>query len=133
VQFVEATEPSTDTSWQGNCYLNAIQFVIKYDEEDYKVCHGIVRGQGRIDGNYISHAWVEDHTHCYDTDARTNNVCKISKILYYAIGNIKPSEVRRYNRVEVFENISKVDNAGPWDEKLIHHALNEEGSVYEIS
>ena len=130
MQFVEATEPSTDTSWQGSCYYNAIEFLVKYDG-DYKVCHGIVRGQGAISGNYICHGWVEDDLYCYDHDGKTNNVTKIAKALYYAMGNIDESKVVRYSRQEVFEHVSMTDHAGPWKPELVYHAVNEQGSVYE--
>ena len=126
------TKPSEDTSWQGKCYSNTIKFMIKYDDKDYYICHGIVKGQGKINGNYICHAWIEDDDNCYDYDSLTNNICRIPKKLYYLIGDIDLVQVRKYNKMEMFENIQRTEHAGPWDQELIYHAINEEGSVYEL-
>ncbi len=132
MKFVEKTEPSNDVSWQGSCYKNAIKFVATYDDKDYYVCHGIVRGQGSINGVYICHGWVEDENFCYDHDAETNNVERIPKILYYSMGNIKTKDVKRYSKEEVIKNMTVYGNYGPWDDKLIKFAIEEEGSTYEI-
>ena len=132
MDFVQKTEPSTDTSWQGNCYGNAIEFLVEHRGAiNYLVCHGIVRGQGPNKGNYIAHAWVEDEHFAYDHDASTNNVTRIPKGYYYHLGDIDPNKVKRYNPAEVVMHATETGHGGPWDEELYNHAIHEEGSVYE--
>ncbi len=120
-----------DTSWKGNCYINAINYVNNNRHNNFKIVHGIVTGQGKIKGYKIVHAWVEDENSCYDHNAATNNVEKIPKETYYTMANVKLISIRKYTLQEVYDLIEKTNHAGPWDKKLHQHALEEEGSVYK--
>ncbi len=131
---------SDDTSWKGQCYMNAINFMMTADEKTFeysididslKVVHGIVTGGGEDNKGFrICHAWAEDDNFCYDHDAKTNMVIQIPKIQYYALGEIQTVNTKRYKPREIFKEVSKHNHAGPWDKKLLNHAINEEGSVY---
>ena len=133
---------SDDTSWRGNCYINAINFVVvnknycfdeMVDEKSLKVVHGIVTGCGEENKGFrMCHAWVEDKNFCYDHDAETNLITQIPKFQYYTIGEVELTDLEQYGPKEILIEVSKHGHAGPWTEKLINHAVNEEGSVYIV-
>ncbi len=126
-------EPSTDTSWKGNCYMNAIELLLKNPHENFKVVHGIVTGQGLENSGFrICHAWVEDDEYVYDHNAATNNIEKLNKLAYYVLGDIKITDTRRYKGPEIYANVKEHGHAGPWDKKLEHHAIHEQGTIYKI-
>ncbi len=95
-----------------------------------KIVHGIVTGSAKLKGIKIVHAWVEDDEYAYDLDGRTMRTEKIDKFLYYLMGEIKIIDTRRYDIKEALVLMEKTEHAGPWDDKLIQHAINEENSIY---
>ena len=130
---------NTDTSWKGNCYRNAVDFIEggykKFPDinpDELRIVHGKVMGHGKENaGHIIVHAWVEDNNFCYDHNGRTNNVEQVAKIIYYTLGRIQIVETKRYTRQQMYEHLTEVEHCGPWDAGLLVHARNEHGSIYK--
>ena len=81
--------------------------------------HGLVSGQGKLEGIKYNHAWVEDDHIVYDYSNNRN--IQLPKSLYYRIGDIQKGEVYKYNFEEVNKNSLKYKTYGPWEPKLLKH------------
>lgn len=75
--------------------------------------HGIVTGQGPINGIEYGHAWVEDGDTVHDY-SRGRDI-QMPKMLYYAFGNIDESKQFRYTPEEMRKKILDTGHWGPWD------------------
>lgn len=99
----------------GDCYVTALHTFQDFYEngmKDVKLVHGVVTGQGPLDGIEYNHAWVElnDAIVC-DYSNGNNVVMPISQ--YYNIGNIDIT--KKYNIRDVANMVSKYGTYGPWD------------------
>ena len=101
----------------GSCYEDALNYfsIQSIRNKKLKLVHGLVTGQGPIEGVVYGHAWVEDGNTIID--ATKKPVLKIPKQLYYAIGNIRT--VFRYDRTEVSQMVSKFKTYGPWESTIL--------------
>ena len=95
----------------GNCFEVALNTFLK-NPTRYTLVHGVVTGQGPVDGIEFCHAWVEDGNMVID-NTQSPSMSKLPKQLYYAIGNIQIT--RRYNYTKTLEAINKYGTYGPWD------------------
>ena len=78
-----------------------------------KLVHGFVSGRGELNGYRFTHAWCEDEESVYDyANGRTTQT---PKMLYYAIGNINPSQGKYYTNDELHQMIQIHKNKGPWE------------------
>jgi len=94
----------------GNCYKVAGNLIV--DVKDGFLCHGLVTGQGEVEGIRFGHAWIELNDTVIDVSNGKQLV--MSKKRYYRIGNIKETEVKRYNQHEALVKMLKTGNYGPW-------------------
>lgn len=92
----------------GNCFVVAYHTFLE-DPERYTLVHGVVTGQGTIEGIQYVHAWVLDGNTVIDN----TSVGEIDKRLYYAIGNIQIT--REYDFEDVMKLSVKYGTYGPWD------------------
>ena len=97
----------------GSCYEDALNYfsMKSIKNKKLRLVHGLVTGQGPIEGVVYGHAWVEDGKTVID--ATKNPVLKLPARLYYAIGNIK--KVFKYDRKEVSEQVTEFKTYGPWE------------------
>ncbi len=99
----------------GDCYKAALEaFKDFYDmgERNIKLVHGVVTGQGVLDGVEYGHAWVEvDDSIVCDYSNGQDIEMPISE--YYRIGNVQLT--KKYNFDQVANNIMKNGTYGPWD------------------
>lgn len=115
----------------GECYGNALKLVLENMNQELTIVHGLVTGQGPIKGHRITHAWTEDKEFCYDMNANTMQMTPMPKIAYYILGKIQIHETVRYTGKEIRDLVLESGHAGPFNERLLEHAINEIGSVYE--
>lgn len=94
----------------GDCYVQAYRYMQSHP--NVTLVHGIVTGQGPIEGLQYNHAWIEDGDMVID---KTINLT-IPRVVYYAIGNI--NIVKKYSYKEMLENSLKYKTYGPWDKEL---------------
>lgn len=102
----------------GDCYRAAGRYILDKGivNPNLTLVHGFVTGQGSISGVRYDHAWIEDGDMVIDkSNGRDLN---IPKALYYALGNISPSESIKYNPSEARKKILDNKHWGPWDLNL---------------
>ena len=118
----ELEEPEeTDLPDGGNCFDSAYDLMMRLGSRkpDLKLVHGMVSGQGQLSGWRFTHAWCEDDHTVYDHANGKDR--SISKMLYYAIGNIRPEECVYYNYPEAMDTSVQHGDKGPWDIENTHY------------
>jgi len=95
----------------GDCFVVSLHKFLE-NTNKYKLVHGVVTGQGVLDGLQYNHAWVEDGNTVIDMTLPPN-MQRFPKDAYYAIGQIQIT--RKYNAQQVYEMIDKYETYGPWD------------------
>jgi hypothetical protein len=105
----------------GNCFqANGQKFMFDFPP-DALLVHGIVVGQGAIEGVLHSHCWIEKGDMVYDFSEGRELV--LPKERYYKIGKIDENNVKKYTLEEARKFILDTKNWGPWDpifEKVAH-------------
>ena len=97
---------------KGDCYQAAGRLIMGYIGKG-KLVHGMVNGQGSLDGIRFGHAWVEVGSKVLD---HSNGKKKtIPKKLYYAMGRIKPSECKYYKYKDAAKFMVSKGHWGPWE------------------
>ena len=98
----------------GDCYEAAANLVLSNPE--YTLVHGIVTGQGKLQGMKYGHAWVE---HGDDVIDKSNGRdLEFPRAVYYHLGNIDPNHQHRYSSDDVREMIIQHEHWGPWEEDV---------------
>jgi len=108
---------------KGDCYVIAGQVAmgIISKEIDFVgtpyVVHGIVTGQGAIEGLKYGHAWIEDDENVYDWSNGRELV--FPKAIYYMLGEIEDEDgkIYRYTFDEAREKMLDTGHYGSWDLK----------------
>ena len=93
----------------GDCFVSALHTFME-NPRKYTLVHGVVTGQGPLEGLQYCHAWVLDGDTVID---KTTPMKKLPADLYYAIGQIEIT--REYNASEVYKMLDKYETYGPWD------------------
>lgn len=102
------------TEGMGDCYQAAGRLAIEMmGNPTAKLVHGMVNGQGRLDGIRFGHAWVEVGNKVYDYSNGKN--LKMAKGKYYAAGDIKPKDNKYYKSKEALRWMQKAMHWGPWE------------------
>jgi hypothetical protein len=98
----------------GDCYPAGGNLIIESSpDKNYKLVHGMVNGQGALEGRRYGHCWVElagkvlDHSN--------GRKLEMPKPAYYAIGRINPKECKYYTRHEALKFILDTGQWGPWE------------------
>tara|TARA_B100000287_G_C20498718_1_gene728210 strand:+ start:84 stop:515 length:432 start_codon:yes stop_codon:yes gene_type:complete len=100
------------TEGRGDCYQAAGRLIMAHMGKG-KLVHGMVNGQGRLDGIRFGHAWVEVGSKVLD---HSNGKKKsLPKKVYYALGRIKPSQCKYYTGTEAAKWMVKSKHWGPWE------------------
>ena len=96
----------------GDCFLASYHLIM--EQNDLILVHGIVTGQGDLNGVRYAHAWCErgDMVLDYSNGRRL----EIPKILYYAIGNILESNLYRYTHRQACGFAVETEHSGPWED-----------------
>ena len=103
----------------GHCYEGSVQYLLKLKKFDKflasrcTLCHGIVHGQGIIEGLLYPHAWIEIGEDVMDWVCLEDQRF-FGKELFYTMGN--PLDVIKYNLEDALYNLIKYKHFGPWTE-----------------
>jgi transposase len=102
----------------GDCFEAAYKklYEVFREHPEAKLVHAIVTGQGPIKGVQHGHAWVE----IGDTvlDYSNGRTIEMPKQIYYAVGNIDPSnsdEYKTYSYKEMADISMDQGTYGPWE------------------
>lgn len=103
---------------QGDCYEAAGNLILPMFSQnpvpkDAKMVHGMVDGQGALQGKRYGHAWVETDDTVYDY--ANGRKLEIPKAVYYGIGNIRKEDNHYYTPEEARDWIMKTKHWGPWE------------------
>lgn len=96
----------------GDCFKVALNTFFK-DPVNYILVHGVVTGQGPLEGIQYCHAWVIDKAGDFVIDNTQSRYKKMPLGLYYMLGNIEIT--REYDLKSVTEMMNKYKTYGPWD------------------
>ena len=96
----------------GDCYQAAGRLIMEYISNG-KLVHGMVNGQGRLNGIRFGHAWVEVGGKVLDHSNGQKR--SLPKEVYYALGRIKPSECKYYKYQDAAKLMASKGHWGPWE------------------
>ena len=99
-----------ESAKHGNCFEVALHTFME-DPQNYILVHGVVSGQGPLDGIKYCHAWVLDGDTVIDNTQKKLN--RLPKVVYYSLGDI--SITREYDSKDVYNMMEKYGTYGPWD------------------
>lgn len=117
------------TDGDGDCYRSAldrlVELWLKGKSDGWALCHGMVTGQGPIEGLRTDHAWLERTVHLPGVnfplliiwDHSNGQSFEGPAALYYLIGQIDPMEVRRYDFKQARAMVTKHGHYGPWEDE----------------
>lgn len=102
---------------KGNCYKDAINYLLGNKNPDLRLCHGWVSGRGVTYGTRFSHAWIENIKTriCIDPSLNPAKPLEIPTIVYYAMGNIIEERVIKYTEKQMLDKLITTAKAGPWE------------------
>ena len=96
----------------GDCYQAAGRLIMEHISNG-KLVHGMVNGQGKLNGIRFGHAWVEVGGKVLD---HSNGKKKsMSKNVYYALGKINSSECKYYKYKKAAKFMVSKGHWGPWE------------------
>jgi len=98
---------------KGDCYQAGGRLIMEYFGHDVKLVHGMVSGQGQLEGNRFGHCWVEVKDKVLDHS--NDKEQELPKQLYYIMGRIDPKECHYYTPREASGKMLKHEHWGPWD------------------
>jgi len=97
----------------GDCYQAAGRLMTNLGSSAQTLVHGMVNGQGPLEGKRYGHAWVETSDSVLDHS--NGKKLEIPKELYYAIGGIREEDNKYYDKDETLKWILKTKHWGPWE------------------
>jgi len=106
-----------DANQGGDCFQVALNYMMSHKSKRLKLCHGLVTGQGNIEGIVYTHAWVEDNQIVIDETIPI----KLPKKMYYEIGQIDKKNVYCYTYEEMSRKVTEFKTYGPWEKKLLRN------------
>ncbi len=106
---------------KGQCFIKAFEALEKFYHSGANpvLVHGVVTGEGKLEGVKYTHAWVEigDHNDMTRTVVVDNTVSEgftMPAIEYYKQGKIQIT--KKYTYKEALAKILDIQHWGPWDE-----------------
>ena len=112
-------DPIPKKNQGGDCYVLAYQYITSHPNKNLKLVHGLVTGQGPLEGIIYNHAWVEDGNKIIDLTLPKPLQKSLTKDQYYKIGKIKT--VYKYSYKEVLDKSMEYQTYGPWEKKLLQN------------
>ncbi|CDT53396.1 putative Gp61 [Vibrio coralliirubri] len=120
----EILETIPEDRQMGDCFH--IHFDNLPHDDNYRLVHGVVTGQGPIKGLEISHCWLEVKVSLpigemiMVKDISNGNEISIPKELYYLIGKIDPDQCVHYDYYSAKLNAFEHQHYGPWHQQPEH-------------
>lgn len=100
----------------GDCYEQAYKWITSNFGDHLRLVHGLIKGQGPLEGKIIDHAWCEDLNLklVYDnTLPIPHRVMSMSK--YYKISRLDEKSLLKYTTMEAIDLALDAHTYGPWD------------------
>ncbi len=101
-------------SAMGDCYQAAGNLAISFvGDPKAKLVHGMVNGQGSLEGIRFGHSWVEYGDKVLDHSNGEKR--EIPKSVYYVLGKVNPEENKYYTPKDAIKWMMKSKHWGPWE------------------
>ena len=97
-----------------DCYPAGGRLIMSFfGDKEHKLVHGMVNGQGALEGMRYGHCWVESR----DTvlDHSNGRKLEIPTQVYYALGRVNPKECKYYTAEEAAKFMVDEGHWGPWE------------------
>ena len=99
---------------KGDCYQAGGRLIMNFfGDKEHKLVHGMVSGQGALEGVRFGHCWVESKGTVLDHS--NDRKLEIPKDVYYLLGRIDPAECHYYTPEEAAKKMTDKGHWGPWD------------------
>jgi hypothetical protein len=101
---------------KGDCFEAAGRYFYEHaiGNNNLRLVHGEVEGQGKLGGTRYGHAWVEDGDTVIDVSNGRN--LRLPKQVYYLLGHISEiHNLHRYPFITFVEKMTRFEHWGPWD------------------
>lgn len=114
---------------KGDCFEAGANYVInkalfdKKAQKELKLIHGLVHGQGQLEGVVYPHCWVEKGNDVIDKSNGRN--IKMPKKVYYALGRIDKKNNVEYTFNETRKKMIEIGHYGYWDKKFDSYPKKE--------
>ena len=99
----------------GDCYVVSYNYMM--NNQGAKLVHGLVDGQGALQGMTYNHSWVEEGNMIVDMTLPKEVQKTLPKEVYYALGNIKTTF--EYSFEELLGKAQEYETYGPWEKVLL--------------
>lgn len=101
----------------GDCFRQAWKTFYNNLDKDPLLVHGVITGQGAIEGIQYVHAWIEIGDMVIDT---TISLFKngFPRDAYYGLARADESRVFKYDRFQVSDKAMEYQTYGPWESEL---------------
>jgi len=110
----------TEVEVSGDCFVAAFRY--QMDNPKALLVHGLVTGQGPIEGVVYPHAWNEEGDEAIDTSMGRN--IRLPKSAYYALGKISHTVKYTHERaIKVMEK-NNLWTYGPWTKHLVNFKID---------
>lgn len=99
----------------GDCYVAAYKLFNSQalHNKSLRLVHGIVTGQGQLNGVKYDHAWVEDISKKLVYDYSNGRQIVLPSDVYYRLGKI--TNTKKYTFNQMLDMSIKYRTYGPWD------------------
>ena len=98
----------------GDCYQAGGRLIMEFfGDKDHKLVHGMVNGQGALEGKRYGHCWVESRNTVLDHS--NGRKLEVPKQVYYALGRVNPKQNKYYTPEEAAKMMVKKKHWGPWE------------------
>ena len=99
----------------GECFNKTADYALDHwdESDDVKIIHGLIIGQGPIEGILHGHAWLQKGDQVIDLE---NNI-SLDVSTYEALAQIKYK--KEYTIKEALKAMSEAGHKGPWDRKIL--------------
>ena len=114
----------------GDCFQNAVLYIIRNKDDGVYLVHGLVTGTGeQTKGMRFVHAWTQVDDMVIDPTRSLDKPLVTRRERYYLVGHIKVGEVKIYNYKEMVDKMLSYNHYGPWDVKATEEELRLKESV----
>lgn len=98
----------------GDCYPAGGRLIMNFfGDKDHKLVHGMVNGQGALEGKRYGHCWVESRNTVLDHS--NGRKLEVPTQVYYALARIDPKECKYYSPEESAKWMLEDGTWGPWE------------------
>jgi hypothetical protein len=106
-----------DANKGGDCYEQALHYM--QSDLSATLVHGLVTGQGPLEGIIYNHAWCEKNGKIIDMTLPKAAQKSLPIDFYYSIGHI--TVTYKYTYDQMLEKMNEFGTYGPWEKKLIRN------------